>query len=72
MSRRTIIRKPAIPEPYADVGSLQKALQAAKEAVEVLQGVRGDGRYSAVSWDDLVGLGLIQEQDIPVKIGVKR
>lgn len=58
----------AIPVPYEDVRSLQKTAHATKEAVETLAGTRNVGD-AAVTWDDLVRLGLIERQRIPRQFG---
>lgn len=55
---------PSIPEPAQDVRSLQVAVLALKEAVEVLSGQRR-GSHPPVTWDDLVRLGVIEKQDVP-------
>lgn len=58
-------RYPAIPQPTTNANSLLDTSLALKEGHEILLGVRGQRRYSAVTWDDLVRLGLIKESDIP-------
>lgn len=56
---------PAISEPNTDPVALRAAILSLKEGQEVLVGVRGERKYSAVTWSDLVDLGLIKESDIP-------
>ncbi len=59
----------AIPDPQATIPSHQETLTAMKEVVDILAGQRRDdlvGR-KAVTWDDLVALGLIQQDQVPRK-----
>lgn len=56
---------PGIPQPIADVNNLQVAASATKEAVEILTRQRGDRSLSAVTWQDLLALGLITASQIP-------
>jgi hypothetical protein len=62
-------RRVSIPEPQQDLGSLQAAVVAMKESVEVLAGQRGNPRDAAVTWQDLIDLGLIIPSEIPQGIG---
>lgn len=55
---------PAIPEASQDARSLQAAVLALKEAVEILSGQRR-GAQRPVTWDDLVRLGVVEEGDVP-------
>lgn len=58
---------PAIAQPTTDLMSLRNVCEQLKEAVEVLQGQRGiDNLDMVVRWRDLVQLGLIQAEDVPV------
>lgn len=57
-------KHPAIPVPTTDARSLQNAVLQLKESVEILSGVRR-GTAVAVTWDDLIRLGLASEADIP-------
>lgn len=58
--------KPAIPQPYATVPSLVATAEALKEAVETLNGQREKTKINAaVTWDDLVQLGLIGPEQVP-------
>lgn len=54
---------PAVPEPTAEVGSLRNTALATKEAVEVIAGQRGPSPF--VTWDELVRLGIVSQQDVP-------
>jgi hypothetical protein len=57
----------AIPEPQLSLASHQEALIALKETVEVLARQRRTDQVasSAVTFNDLVALGLIQRDEIP-------
>lgn len=66
MSRRT---QQTIPEPYEDVRSLRTAAMANKELTETLAGQRGLPTDAAVTWGDLVRLGLIQPTQVPKDLG---
>ena len=63
---------PAIPHPELDLASMYAALQATVEAVEMLQGQRGSAYDCAVTWGDLVQLGLITEDQVPTDVGADR
>lgn len=56
---------PAIPEPQAEINSVRDTSAAIKETVEVLTRQRGTRSFSAVTWEDLLGLGLITPDQIP-------
>ena len=58
-------RKPAIPDPVQDLGSLQAVAGALKEGLEMLQGVRGDVDDAAVTWGDLLRLGIVKKDQVP-------
>lgn len=58
-------KKTAIPEPLAEINSVRSTAAALKEAVEVVQGVRGDRTTAAVTWQDLLALGLITADKLP-------
>jgi len=55
---------PAIPDPGQDLASLRNSVYSLKEAVELMTGQRR-GSLPPVTWEDLLRLGLISEQDIP-------
>jgi hypothetical protein len=75
MSDHAILRKPArrdqvtIPEPYEDLPTLRAAAMANKELTETLAGQRGQAYDAAVTWRDLLELGLISKEQIPTDIG---
>jgi hypothetical protein len=56
-----------IPEPMLSLPSHQETLTAIKDAVEVLTRQRKveQVRSSAVTWNDLLALGLVQEDQVP-------
>lgn len=58
---------PSIPEPYATIASLTTTVSTMKEAVEIMAGHRGPVLNSTVTWDDLVRLGLIGPEQVPVR-----
>lgn len=58
-----------IPQPVAEVRSLYVAALATKELVETLAGQRGTAYDAAVTWEDLMRLGLITRDQIPRDIG---
>jgi len=63
------VRRPkaTIPVPVKDIPSLHATAMGTKELVEELSGQRGDSHNWAVTYGDLVRLGLIKEQDIPIR-----
>jgi hypothetical protein len=56
---------PAIPEPLAEINSVRDTSAALKETVEVLTQQRGVRSLSAVTWQDLLALGLIKVDQVP-------
>jgi hypothetical protein len=56
---------PAIPAPSANPTSLRTTSNSLKESVEILTRQRGDRSLSAVTWQDLLALGLITADQIP-------
>lgn len=56
---------PSIPEPLAEINSVRDSAAAMKETVEILTQQRGDRALSAVTWQDLLALGLISADQIP-------
>jgi hypothetical protein len=63
------LRYPAIPNPSADPVALRSTGIALKETVETLTLQRGNPLNAAVTWQDLVNLGLITAAQVPVKLG---
>lgn len=62
-----------IPEPIATMFSLQATALATKELVETMAGQRGiDMSDAAITWNDLVQLGLIQPDQVPGFRGLPR
>jgi hypothetical protein len=57
----------SIPDPMLNLPSHQDTLTALKQAVEVLTRQRRveQVKASAVTWNDLLALGLIQEDQVP-------
>lgn len=53
----------------ATLDSLQATAGPTKELVEVLAGQRGSPSDAAVTWGDLIELGLIKPEQVPVGIG---
>lgn len=57
---------PGIPEPTVDPVALLATVQALKIAVETLAGQRrGSREVSAVTWDELVRLGVVEQGQVP-------
>ena len=56
---------PAIPAPQADVVALRQTTEALKETAELLTLQRGDHLLGAVTWQDLIDLGLILSTQVP-------
>lgn len=56
---------PGIPEPTTTPESLRDTLLAAKQAIEIHTGQRGSKLNAAVSWQDLINLGLITPSQVP-------
>lgn len=56
---------PSIPEPQADVLALRTSAAALKETVEILTLQRGSHLNAAVTWQDLLDLGLILPTQVP-------
>lgn len=55
----------AIPIATANIQSLLNHATATKQAIDVLTGQTRNRGATAVTWDDLVALGLITEDQIP-------
>jgi hypothetical protein len=60
---------PTIIEPYENAASLRSAVMALKENVEMLTGQRGTIDDVAVTWGDLIRLGLIKQDQVPKDVG---
>jgi hypothetical protein len=58
-----------IPVPYESLHALVNSVSALKDVVEDLAGQRGTVGDSAVTFNDLVRLGLIQRERIPKQLG---
>jgi len=56
---------PAIPSPQAEVVSLRASSEALKETVEMLTLQRGNHLNGAVTWQDLIDLGLALPTQVP-------
>lgn len=56
---------PVIPEPFANTQALYGSVMAMKEGVEMLSGQRGDAKDCAVTWGDLVRLGIVKPDQVP-------
>lgn len=59
----------SIPVAYENLGSLCATAAATREVVEQLAGQRRDILGAAVTWGDLIDLGLIKPDQVPVKLG---
>jgi hypothetical protein len=60
-----VSRKASIPEPFESLGSLRQTAMATKEGLEMLQGVRGTADDCAVTWGDLLRLGIVKKDQVP-------
>lgn len=56
---------PAVPAPQADLVSLRQTSEALKETVEMLTLTRGNHLQGAVTWQDLIDLGLCLPTQVP-------
>lgn len=56
---------PAIPDPAANLDNLRDTALALKEGQEILTRQRGNRSLSAVTWEDLLRLGLVTVSQIP-------
>lgn len=61
------IRPPAIPVPQATLASLVESVQALKQAVELLNGAVGEKTQRAVTFVDLINLGVVKKEAVPAK-----
>ena len=66
------IHQTAIPSPVENLHALTATAIATKELVEMLAGQRGLATDVAVTWGDLVRLGIITKDRIPSDIGQNR
>lgn len=71
MAATNVPKYPAVSEPTTDGASLRESVLNLKEGVEMLTRQRGDPIASAVTWADLVALGLINAADVPKIIAKK-
>lgn len=58
-------RYPSIPSPQADLVALRSTGEALKETVEMLTLQRGSHLNGAVTWQDLIDLGLALPTQVP-------
>jgi len=58
-----------IPQPVESIESLFRTVLAMKELVETLAGQRGKPIDIAVTWQDLLDLEWIKNEDVPYDIG---
>jgi hypothetical protein len=59
--------KAAVPVPGDTLEGLRASIEGLKEIAEVLDGQRGSNIDAAVTWRDLVQLGLIQPESVPTR-----
>jgi hypothetical protein len=55
----------SVPDPQLTLDSHQEVLKALKSNVEVLTQQRNPKSAAAVTWNDLVALGLIKASQVP-------
>jgi hypothetical protein len=67
--KRRSLQMATIPEPYENIQSLRATAMANKELTEMLAGQRGAPTDVAVTWGDLLNLGLIKPEQVPDDIG---
>lgn len=70
MSRRR--PQQTIPDPLTTLVSLQASVAAMKELVESMAGQRGGLDDICVTWQELIDLGLIKEDQVPVDVRLYR
>lgn len=58
-------RYPSIPEPTTDPEALRRTALEVKETIEILTAVRGNRLNSAITWQDLIDLGLATPTQVP-------
>jgi len=69
MATQKALRLPQIPEPNTTIPSLHTTALALKSAVDVISGAVGPKEQRAVTFVDLVNMGLITMDQIPEKFG---
>jgi hypothetical protein len=62
---KPIANIPGIPEPRPDPVALMNTVSPIKQGLEELSGQRGPQDTTAVTWGDLVALGLIARDRMP-------
>lgn len=62
---KRIREQATIPDPFKTLESLNATAVSTKELVETLAGQRGSQMDAAVTWGDLVDLGLITADQVP-------
>lgn len=60
-----MLKYPSIPDPTTAPENLLDATLALKQAMEIVTGQRGDKLHTAVTWADLVALGVITKDQVP-------
>jgi hypothetical protein len=55
----------SIPTPTADIPTLTAVATATKELVETLAAQRGDPLDHAVTWNDLLNMGIVTPDQVP-------
>lgn len=63
---------PQIPQPVADVGALANAVQAIKQGMDSLAGNRGSTLNRAVTFNDLINLGVVSGALVTTAIGTSQ
>jgi hypothetical protein len=63
------LKYPTIPHPTHDPLALNQTAMALKETVEILTATRGERLSAAVTWQDLIDLGLITPAQVPPTLG---
>ena len=61
-TRRDIV---TIPEPVENLGALYRTSVSLKQAVDTLTGQTNEVGERAVTWNDLLRLGLVTKPDLP-------
>jgi hypothetical protein len=64
MPKRT---KATVPTPTETLPGLRASVEGLKEIVEVLDGQRGELWDTAVTWRDLVQIGVVKYEQVPAK-----